>query len=223
MAHAISDLYPLIRLECPGIPEPILQAEVQDSIDSFLADSEAWKYTIPTVLDWETTQKFPTITVGVDIPANTRVVRYDTVKFANDGTSFREVPFRTRQQLDGEYSDWEVRTGNTPLVWTVNGLFAPLIVPIATQNVLSSLIIRVVLGTDRAVTVLPEFLIHEFGDVIQYDVLSKLLLLPGKDWTNVPSGLMYKRMYDDQIPKIKSRAQADYGQPNSRIMAYGGI
>ena len=164
MAHTIQDLYPLIRLEAPGLPEPVLQQEVQDAIDNFLAESEAWKYSIPGLLDWTTAADFPTISAGTEIPTGTRVVRFDLVKFASDGSNLKIVPFKTRQQLDSEYPDWEVRTGNTPLAWTMNGVFEPKIIPTASADVLGSLSVRVILGSDRAVTSIPEFILHEFGD-----------------------------------------------------------
>lgn len=222
MAHVIEDLYPLIRLEAPGLPEPVLVQETQDAIDNFLAESEAWKYSVPTLQDWTTAADFPTLSPGTDIPAGTRVVRYDMVKFASDGSNLKQVPFKTRQQLDMEYPDWEVRTGNTPLAWTMNGVFEPKIIPTATADVLGSLAIRVILGTDRAVGTIPEFILHEFGDWIQAGVLAKVLALPGKDWTNPQAAMKYMAVYNDGIKKAKSRAQADYGQPD-RTMAYGGI
>lgn len=222
MAHVIQDLYPLIRLEAPGLPEPVLQQEVQDAIDNFLSESEAWKYSIPGLLDWTTAADFPTISAGTEIPTATRVVRYDLVKFASDGSNLKIVPFKTRQQLDKEYPDWEVRTGNTPLAWTMNGVFEPRIIPTASANVLGSLSVRVILGTDRAVGTIPEFILHEFGDFIQYGVLAKVLALPGKDWTNEAAAMKYMAMYNEGVKKAKSRAQADYGQPD-RTMSYGGI
>lgn len=222
MAHTIEDLYPLIRLEAPGLPEPVLQQEVQDALDNFLADSEAWKYSVPGLLDWTTAADFPTLTPGTEIPLGTRVVRYDLVKYASDGTNLKVVPFKSRQQLDREYPDWEVRTGTNPVAWTMNGVFEPRIIPTAAANVLSSLVVRVVLGTDRAAASIPEFILHEFGDFVQWGVLAKVLMLPGKDWTNQAAAAMYKVKYNDAVMKAKSRAQADYGQPD-RTMSYGGI
>lgn len=222
MAHTIEDLYPLIRMEAPGLPEPVLQQETQDAIDNFLAESEAWRYSVSGLLDWTTAAAFPTLAAGVEIPAGTRVVRYDMVKFASDGSNLKKVPFKTRQQLDLEYPDWEVRTGNTPLAWTINGVFEPRIIPTASADVLGSLAVRVILGSDRAVASIPEFILHEFGDYIQYGVLAKVLMFPGKDWTNQASGAMYQAKYNEGVKKAKSRANADYGQPD-RIMAYGGI
>lgn len=222
MAHVIEDLYPLIRLEAPGLPEPVIANETQDAIDNFLAESEAWKYSVPGLLDWTTVADFPTISAGTEIPTSTRVVRYDTVKFASDGANLKAVPFKTRQQLDREYPDWEVRTGNTPLAWTMNGIDAPRIIPAASADVLGSLSVRVILGTDRSASTIPEFILHEFGDFIQYGVLAKVLALPGKDWTNERAAMKYLAMWNDGIKKVKSRAQADYGQPD-RTMSYGGI
>lgn len=222
MPHVVSDLYPLIRIELPGVPEPVLVDVVQLVIDDFLRRSEAWRYTIPGLLDWTTAQQFPTITPGTEIPANTRVVRYDVVKYSSDGTNLKTVPFKTRQQLDSAYPDWEVRTGNSPLAWTTNGLFAPIIVPIATADVLGSLKLRVILATDQANTNIPEFILHEFGDAIRLGTLGRIMKIPGKDWTDEQRAATYLMGYEEEVKKAKSRSNAEYGQPD-RIMSYGGI
>lgn len=222
MAHTVADLYPLIRIELPGIPEPVLADVIQLVIDDFLRRSEAWRYTVPGLLDWTTGQQFPTITPGTEIPLNTRVVRYDMVKFASDGSNLKAVPFKTRQQLDNEMPDWEVRTGSSPQSWTTNGMFAPIIVPIATANVLGSLKLRVILATDQANNNIPEFILHEFGDAIRYGVLGRLMKIPGKDWSDATAASAYLQFFEEEVKKAKSRSDAEYGQPD-RIMSYGGI
>jgi hypothetical protein len=222
MAHPISSLYPFLRVELPGIPEPLLVSAVDKVIDEFLKKSELWKHTSPILLDWETTQTFPTLVAGTDIPTGARVVRIDTVKYASDGVNLLEIPFKTRQQLDGIFSNWEVKTGTAPLYWTYDGPETPRIIPIATANVLGSLQVRSIISSDQTTVVLPDWIVHEYEEVLKVGVLSMLMKIPGKDWTDLASAGAYAMLFKDGINKARSRANADYGQP-CRETSYGGI
>jgi hypothetical protein len=222
MPQAISVMYPFIRAELPGIPEPLLVAATADAVSDFISKSEVWKYTSPVLLDWTTALLFPAIVPGTDIPADMRVVRFDTVKYASDGVSLREIPFKTRQQLDGLYSDWEVKTGNTPLYWTMDGPDTPRIVPIATANVAGSIQVRSIVSSSSGLATLPDFIMDEYDEELRMGALARLMKIPGKDWTNMNLSAAYSAMFDAAITKAKSRAGADFGQP-CRETSYGGI
>lgn len=194
-----------------------------ESIQEFFTDSECWRHTTSTLLDWTTAAVFPTLNAGTEIPTATRIKRIDILKYASDGTNLKEVPFSTRQQLDMQFPDWEVRTGSSPQRWTNDGLGAqPRIVPIATANVVGSLQVRSIVVPTDAMTDLPDYWYDEFDDVIRAGALSKLLAMPGRDWTNEALGMYYMGKFENGKKNAKSRAEAEFGQPD-RIMAYGGI
>lgn len=222
MAHAIANMLPFLRVELPGIPEPILVRGLDDAVSDFISRSEVWKYTSPVLLDWTTALVFPALAAGTDIPAATRIVRIDTVKYASDGVSFTKVLFKTRDQLDNLLPNWEVKTGNTPLYWTNDGPDTPRIIPIATANVLTSIQVRSVVTSLTSLAALPDFIMHEFEDDIKHGALARLMKIPGKDWTNFAAAAAYANLFTAGIKEAKSRANAEYGQP-SREMNYGGI
>ena len=222
MAHPIVDMYPFLRAELPGIPEPLLVAAVAKTVSDFLSKSEVWKYTSPVLLDWTTALVFPAIVTGTDIPTFTRVVRTDNVKYANDSLSLRTIPFKTRQQLDNIYSDWEVKTGNTPLYWTNDGPDTPRIIPIATANVADSIQVRSILSSATTLTTLPDFIMHEYEEDLRNGALARLMRIPGKDWTNLTAASAYASLYKAAWIGAKSRAEAETGQP-ARETSYGGI
>lgn len=218
----LSDLYPSLRIELPGVIEPLLEDEVVKAVQDFLIRSGVWKHTCPDLLPWETVRTFPVLTEGTDIPTNTRVTRLDEVKFASDGTSLKKVKFATREQLDDIYSNWEVKTGSTPLRWTSDGPGAWRIVPIAVADVADSIKIRVVLSITNAATEIPDFIFYEFEESLKYGALSRLMKIPGKDWTDLKAAAAYASMFESKIIVAASRAQAEFGHPR-REVAYGGI
>jgi hypothetical protein len=220
---AITAVYPKVRVEAPGVPEPLLAEMVGDSLREFFRDTEAWRHTVSSLLDWTTAATFPTLTQGVELPANTRVLRVDEVKYAGDSTNLKVVPYSTRQQLDGEFPDWEVRTGTSPQRWTNDGnAGTPRIIPIADANVTCSLQVRVSVVPTSSMTDVPDWWYDEFHDIWAYGALARLLRMPGRDWTNQALGAYYEQKELGGISMAKSRAKAEYGQPN-RTMSYGGI
>lgn len=224
MTVAIDTLHNFLRVELPGIPEPLLADGVRKSIQQFFKMSEVWRHTVPApLLDWTEALTFPAIGAGAEIPTGTRLVRVDHVKYASDGKSLHQVPFRTRQQLDAEYEDWEVKIGNTPLRFT-HDTFGdePRIIPIATADVLTSLQVRAIITPDDTLVVLPNFLFFEFEDDFRNGTLARLMKIPGKDWTNFAAASGYASLFTAGWMKAKSRAKAEFGQPE-RMTSYGGI
>lgn len=222
MAVAINTLHNFIRIELPGIPEPVLNDGVEKAIQQFFKESESWRHTVPGLLNWTTALVFPALAAGTEIPTGTRLVRVDNVKYASDGTNLNKVNFMTRQQLDSDYPDWEVKTGNTPLRWTNEGDGTPRIVPIATANVNSSLKVRAIIAPNDDLVELPDFLYYEFEDDFKNGALARLMKIPGKDWTNLSASATYASLFKAGIKKAKSRANAEFGQP-AREVRYGGI
>lgn len=220
---AITNVYPKVRIEAPGAPDPLIKDVVGDAMRDFFRESEVWRYTCPSLLDWTTAAVFPTLSAGTEIPADTRVIRVDRVKYASDGTNLKTVPFSTRQQLDDEYPDWEVRTGSSPQRWTNDGIGAdPRLIPIATANVLGSLQVRVIIAPTSAMTDIPAYWYDEYHDLWRFGALGRLLKMPGRDWTNPEMAAYYFKLYNEGIALAKSRVQAEFGMPD-RTMAYGGI
>lgn len=220
---AVSELYNSLRVELPGIPEPLLVDGVLRTLQDFFQRSEAWRHTVPNLKDWTaTTPTFPVLVVGVDIPANTRVSRTDVVKYSSDGISLKEVIFKTRQQLDKELSNWEIKTGNTPVAWINDGPNNPRLIPIANATVTASLQIRVVVSPAAALTDIPDTLFFEFQDHFRNGTLARLMKIPGKDWTNFSASAAYAALFKVGLKEAKSRADAEYGQPCREVM-YGGL
>jgi len=224
MTVALSTLEPSLRIELPGILEPVLNDAIVRVVRQFFWRSEAWKYTADNGLDYTINQAYFTAPVaGTDIPADTLVKRVDTVKYNSDGSSWdKELAFKTKDELDRENADWETETGTSPSYWTINGNGVARPVPIASATVTDGVLLRVVIVPDPSLLVLPDFLFYEFEEVFKAGVLGQLMKQPGKDWTDIKMSVFYTAMFDDGIKNAKSRAEASFGQPKD-TMAYGGL
>lgn len=221
---AITGVYPKVRIEAPGVPEPLLEDVVADAMRDFFRDSECWRHTTDTLLDWTNGEPFPNMTQGVELPANTRLKRIDVVKYGTNGSSLRKIPFRTRQEWDGVVCDWEQRTASTPYGWTndPHGR-APRIVPGATATQTGVLQVRSIVVPTSALTDIDDHFYDEFHDIWRFGALKRLLKMPDRDWSNPALARYYESLEREGVELAKSLAQAEFGQPNQREMAYGGL
>ena len=226
MTVAVSSLLPEIRLELPGIPTPVLNAALFRVLRQFFWESEAWKYTYDNGLDWTLNQlALETPVAGTDIPAKCVVKRVDTVQYDSGGDAWdKEVPFKTRDELDRANPDWQTEVGSTPLAWTHGNDGAAVVTPQVAATVTTAFLIRSVIAPvfTLVADTLPDFLYYEFEETIKAGILAQLLKQPGKDWSNPQSAVFYAQIFGQGVKNAKSRAQSDFGQPKD-TMAYGGL
>jgi hypothetical protein len=225
MTVAVSTMVPELRVELPGIADPVLNAAIFRGLRKFFWFSESWKYTCDNGLAYTINQQaFNLPVAGTDIPANTVLKRIDTVLYDSGGDDWqKKIEFRTRDQLDRIDGNWWTETGTEPKYWTYDNA-VPIWYPIASATVATAALYRCVIApayTSLSST-LPDLLYYEFEDYIKAGILADLMKMPGKDWTNPEMSAYYAAIYKAGVDKAKSRAEADFGQPN-RTMAYGGI
>ena len=226
MTVAVSTLEPSLRIQLPGILEPVLADTILRVIRQFFWRSESWKYTYDNGLDWTLNQiALEAPTAGTDIPAKCAVKRVDQIKYDADGSAWDdEVPFKTRDQLDRENPDWNTEVGTSPQAWTHGNDGAALIIPQVAATVTTALLVRAIIAPVFTATsdTLPEFLYYEHEEAFKHGVLAELMKQPGKDWSDSMLAAFYFTQYDGAIQSAKSRAEADFGQPKDS-MAYGGL
>lgn len=217
-----ADMLYQVRAETPGIPAPLIAAHYVQSVREHLSRSLAWRYSCPNLLDISAGIDWPTLVSGTDIPASTYVVQPVSVKW-EDGTI---LDFKTRDQLDSIYGEWETRTASVPVYWTILSPGNWRIVPLTAADETESLRLRVALApsinADSASSQIDEYLANEFQEAWAHGALARLLKIPGKDWTDVNAAQAHQNWYEDNIRDAKSRASAEYGRP-SRQVVYGGL
>jgi len=225
MAVALSALSPMLRIELPGIPQPVLDATIVRVVRQFFWKSEAWKYTSDNGKDWVAgAAAIPTLTPGTDIPTGTIVKRIDTAKYDADGAAWDdEIPFKTRDELDRENPDWETETGSSPSSWTIDNDGEARVIPKTLATVTTGLLLRaIIVPSDSVTTTIPNFLFFDNEEAFKAGVLAQLLKLPGKDWTDPRKAQTQEAAFALGIVSAKSRAEAGFGQPKDQ-MAYGGL
>lgn len=216
------DLFWQVRTELPGVPEPLMFFNYAEAVREFCKRSLAWQYSLASPLDLADDTAWPTVTAGTHIPTGTYVVQPLRLKW-DDGTI---ITFRTRDQLDCEDGDWEQLTGSRPKNWTITEPGQYRVYPLLSTATTAQLYMRVALAPTVSVaaarTSMPEEIVNEWSTVWAHGALSKLMKIPGKDWTNVRLAAAYGDQFDEEIKDAKSRAAADYGRPYRQV-TYGGL
>jgi len=216
------DLLWEIRAELPGAPEPLVFFHYAEAVREFFRQSKAWQYNSPSALDLNLSTAFPTISAGTEIPANTYVVEPTSIKWS-DG---QKILFKTRDQMDLIDADWEQATGTKSKYWTITAPGAWRLYPLLTANQTGILYMRFAIAptmtTASPRTSIPEELAYEWKQVWTHGALSRLMKIPGKDWSSVNLAAQYGNLFAQGIKEAKSRAAADYGRPD-RSVQYGGL
>ncbi len=217
------DLMWQVRTELPGVPEPALFMNYAIAVREHLRRALAWQYNAGLVT-WTSTDDFPDAASA--LPTNTVIVQPVQVKWSNGVI----IPFKTRQQLDELDGDWEQSTtaGLEPDFWTITspGNFA--LIPDSSTTVTSAAELRLAIVPTLPTTAadgrtgVPEELALEFSEDWAHGALSKLLKIPGKDWTNLQLAGNYGDLFDQDIKIAKARAGADFGRPRRQVR-YGGL
>jgi hypothetical protein len=214
--RAISTEFWKIRSEAPGIAEPLLHARYVETLKDFFHRTRAWRWDTG-ILPISANQTWPT-TSNVT-PAHTYIVEPVAVTWVPTGLN---IPFKARDQLDRQVSNWQDETAGGPTWWTKLNLGEYALVPRPVTAYTNAIRLRLAISVQPSVQAIPEELLNEFSEEITAGVLMNVLKMPGKDWSDPQMAGVYSSSYEQGIKAAKSRADADYGRP-TRVVAYGGI
>lgn len=213
----------MIRDHLPGVPELTLYQHYAQTARDYLKRTRAWRYSSPNLLDWNSADAFPDLTVAGVLPTvvagDIIVVEPDMVKWS-DG---QYIAFQTREQMDEVDVNWETTTGVKGRFWTITSPGNFFIHPQANANLTAVIRLRTILTINPMTrTSLPEEIMMEHENGFKAGVLAALYAMPGKDWTDLKLALAWGDQYEMLIKSARSRADADYGSP-ARTVQYGGI
>lgn len=215
---ALSTQFWKVQQHCPGAPTPLVFYAFAEAAKEFLYRSEAWRYDVPTLLDYDIADTFPNLAAA--IPANTWVVRPVALKWAEDGAL---IPFVTRAKLDEAAPLWETETADRPTNWTITGPRQYRIYPRSSIDTPTAIRARVALSIKvPESTTIPEELMHEWDEAFVAGALARLFGMSGKDWTDPRRAGGEKAIFERFVSVARGRTDADYARP-TRTVAYGGL
>lgn len=201
--QAWSTWFPDLLPHVPGCPQILAEHELRRAAQVLMRRTRAWRIdeaARPVVAGQAMVSVAPT-------SAELELVRVEAVWF--DGKPLTPV---TAEVMDaGCADDWRAHTGSPSrfLQW-VPGEIRLYPVPIA--DAVTGVTLRLSVAPSESSTGLPDDLAIRFRDEIHVGAKSRLMLYPGRPWTNPDLGAVYGQAFDSLVGTATAAAARSYAQ-----------
>jgi len=201
--RAWSYWFPDLMPHVPGCPQVLAEHELRRAAQAFFHQTMAWRV-----------DEAPrAVTAGTDeilvAPADTEqeLVRVDAVWY--DGQRLDPIATET---LDEQYhDDWQTQTGfPTKFLQVVPGTVR--LYPVPLVDATSGLKLRLIVRPSDTATGLPDDLALRFRDEIHVGAKSRLMLYPGKPWTNPDMAGVYSQAFNALVNQATAAAARAFVQ-----------
>lgn len=195
----VHDFARWILPEVLGCPDPVVDQAIVSTVYEFCDQTGAW----------DEVQDAQTVEVGVgdyDIPAPTGAIPLRVLDVSLDGRLLQSAPYRT-----------SLLTLNvaTPIAYTSSierGLIRLAPAPTVSGG---QLVVRAAYAPSMTATILPDFLMQRFAEVIASGTKARLQLMPGVSWSNPTLASVYAQRFNNGM--LDARTEALYGRNNGSI------
>lgn len=199
--QAWSTWFPDLLPHVPGCPQILAEHELRRAAQVLMRRTRAWRIdeaARPVVAGQATVSVAPT-------SAELELVRVEAVWF--DGKPLEPV---TDDVMDALYShDWRSDTG-TPsrfLQWVPGKIR---LYPLPDADAVTGVTLRLSVAPSESSTGLPDDLAIRFRDEIHVGAKARLMLYPGRPWTNPDLGAVYGQAFDSLVGTATAAAARSY-------------
>lgn len=198
-AYWLPDLMPHV----PGCPHVLAEHELRRAAQAFFNHSLAWRVT-------ETLRAVTAGTAELSAApsdADQELVRVDAVWY--DGIKLEPI---TPETLDAQYTDdWQTREGTpTNYLQVIPGVIR--LYPVPLVDAVAGLKLRLIVTPSEAATGLPDDLALKYRDHMHVGAKSRLMLYPGKPWTNPELAVVYGQSFTALVNQATAEAARAYTQ-----------
>jgi hypothetical protein len=210
-------LYPLIRLNAPGVPNVVLDVVAEVAARDFLTRTEVWTSELVNPMPYSegATLYDPT----PQIPSGTTLVSIQKVRWRPTG---EEILFLTGDQLNESFPGWETETDEAPEYYTLNAPTVARLYPIADATVPAAVEMSVSLTIAPGQTTFPDWIFNQYQDALVAGALARLYKMPRREWTDLRLAGVAKQEFDTAVDEARSAAQSSFGHPTYEVI-YGGL
>lgn len=199
--QAWASWFPDLLPHVPGCPQVLAEHELRRAAQVLMRRTRAWRIddaARPVVAGQATVSVAPT-------SAELELVRVEAVWF--DGKPLEPV---TAEVMDALYShDWRSDTGTpTRFLQGVPGEIRLYPVPIA--DAVTGVTLRLSVAPSESSTGLPDDLAIRFRDEINVGAKARLMLYPGRPWTNPELAAVYGQAFDSLVGTATAAAARSY-------------
>lgn len=199
--QAWASWFPDLLPHVPGCPQVLAEHELRRAAQVLMRRTRAWKVDVPAVA----------VSAGQDVvtvappSADHELVRVEAAWY--DG---RPLEPTTAEVLDALYADdWRAHTGTpSKYIQIVPGEIRLYPVPVA--NAVTGLSVRLSVAPSETAAGLPDDIALRFRDEVQVGAKARLMLYPGRPWTNPELAAVYGQAFDSLVGTATAAAARSY-------------
>lgn len=196
----LDDFLPHLLPELPGCPDSIIKQQLLFGCIELCQETHAWNEIQDPIQILDKQYE-----IDVETPRDTRIVAVKDVWAAS-----RKLRPVTMPQLFEMMPNWQTAEGSEPTYYNASIDYRTIrIFPIPLGANRQTLTMRVAYAPEMAATTIPDELAIKFWDALIGGAKSRLMVMPGKSWSNAALAVYNRRLFDDGILKAKIAALHD--------------
>lgn len=207
-------LLPYLLPEVPGCPDTIAKQAIMRTCNDFCWDTSIWSEIQEPFSVQDNVNEY-----DLDSPNGAQIVTVKSVWMVN-----RELVPVTMERLQELIPNWQESKGSDPAYYNCpndNSVLRIYPIPYGANG--AKITIRAVYTPNQFGDYIPEFLVSTYLDEILAGSKARLMMMPGKSWSNPQLGAVNQAVYAEGLVKAKVFQYHDRvaGSPRVRPMRYG--
>lgn len=186
--------------------DPVTENAIKRAVIEFCSSSWIWKY-MPDPIDVVSGEAYYDLEplTGTDITTIMDVLH-------------NNVPItpKTTTQLDNEIPGWRT-TKATPKYYTQVDTEQVILAPIPADNIATGLTMTLVLQPSQSATGFPKWIFNQYIYALADGAISKLMLMPGKPWSDAATGLDRRMRFEEAISNARNNSISALGRAAGRV------
>jgi hypothetical protein len=205
---AVSQFFPLVGRECPGVPSFSMSSAVIEACRDFCARSLVWQAdhdpltAVEGIADYDLE------------PPESAIVTEILGMYHNN------LPLspRTIEQLNNENYNWRTLSGKQARHWVQKDTTSITLTPFPSVTAVDSIKnIRVALKPTADATEVGDILYNEYREAIAHGALAILMAMTKKPWTNKARAKEHAIDFDEAVSQARIRARKGYGRADLHL------
>lgn len=207
-------LLPYLLPEVPGAPDSLAKQAIMRTANEFCWESGVWNEIQDPITIQDNNNQY-----DLEAPSGAQIVTIKSIWMIN-----RELVPVTMERLQELIPNWQEATGsdpayyNCPSDWSVVRIYP---IPVGANG--SKMTIRATYTPDQFGNYLPKFLVDTFLDELMAGAKARLMLMPGKSWSNPQLAMVNQVAFNEGVIRAKVFTAHDKvaGSPRVRPVRYG--
>jgi len=196
----LDDFLPHLLPDLPGCPHSIVKQQLLFAVIVFCQETHAWNEIQDPILVRERVNE-----IDVDTPTGARIVAVKDVWASN-----RKLRPVTMPQLFELIPNWQTAEGSEATYYNASTDYRTIrIFPIPIDVNGNTLTMRVAYAPKMDATSIPDELAIKYWDALIGGAKARLMVIPGKAWTNSQMSAYNRNVFDGGVLKAKISALHD--------------